>query len=239
VKIPIVKEYGSWAVFIFSCAAGIIAGLKTRPWQSGKSFSFELLVTVIGLVLMVNSKSPLSSAFRSKEKRKESLLWFIFFSAAGTLFLLVFLLDGYKTFLIFTPIIISYPILIYLGREHNIVTELNGFALLTLSAPIIYFVITGDTSVKLFIAVFIFFASGVFKVKARMKKTVFFKSLMLMYCVFVFLVYGLLDIHLVILIPLIENIFSMIWMREERLRTTGNVELVKGVVFTLLFGLYW
>jgi hypothetical protein len=35
-KIPIVKEYGSWAVFIFSCIAGVMTGMLTRPWLTGK-----------------------------------------------------------------------------------------------------------------------------------------------------------------------------------------------------------
>jgi hypothetical protein len=109
-KIPIVKEYGSWAVFIFSCVAGLITGLLTRPWQTGKDFSMDTLLTILGLMLLINSKNPLSSALRTKSEstrtegqRKEDLLWFMFFSLVGVVLLIPFLTNGIKTFLFFFP----------------------------------------------------------------------------------------------------------------------------------------
>ena len=239
-KIPIVKEYGSWAVFIFSCSAGITAGLLARPWQTGKDFSLATLLTVLGLIFLINSKNPLSSVLRTGGREKEHLLWFMFFSLAGIALLIPFLTEGAKPFLVFSPLVFGYVILLSGRQEHNIFTELTGFALLTLSAPVIYFVITGELSLRLYLAVFIFFAEGVFKVKARIKKTLAYRWLMILYCAASFIVFFYyLNISAIVLLPLFENFVYVLWMRDEKLVTTGNIELLKGVVFTVLLGFFW
>jgi len=239
-KIPIVKEWGSWAVFIFSCTAGIVTGFSTYPWQTGRDFSVAALLSILGFVFLINAKSPLSSVLRSKGQRKEHLLWFLFFSFAGFALLIPFLTDGLKLFLFFPPLVLAYAVLLSLGKEHNILTELIGFALLTLSAPIIYFVITGEMSLRLYLAVYMFFAAGVFKVRARIKRTSAYRWLMVLYCAVSFTVFFYyLNISAVVLLPLFENVASVLWMRGEKLRTTGNTELLKGVVFTVLLGFFW
>jgi len=238
-KIPIVKEYGSWAVFIFSCAAGIVTGLSTRPWQTGREFSLEILLTILGLIFLINSKNSFTSLLRAKQQKKESLLWFIFFSLGGLILLAPFLAEGIKKFLFFSLLILSYMVLLLRGKEHYLIAELNGFALLTLSAPISYFVITGDMSFKLYLCVFIFFAAGVFKVKARMKKNLIYRFIMIFYCAVSLAIFYYLNISVFVLLPLIENIVSVIWMREEKLRTTGNTELLKGIIFTVLLAFFW
>ncbi len=238
-NIPIVKEYGSWAVFIFSCAAGIITGYLTKPWLTGREFSVEILLTVLGLAFLINSKNPLTLFLRAREQKKEHLLWFIFFSLTGVILLAPFLREGIKNFLFFSPLIISYIILLLRGKEHLLITELNGFALLTLAAPISHFVITGEMSIRLFLCVYIFFAAGVFKVRTRLKKNLTYRVLMILYCAVSLGLFYLLNISPFILLPLIENIISVIWMKEEKLRTTGNTELIKGVVFTALLAFFW
>jgi hypothetical protein len=239
-KIPIVREHGSWAVFIFSSAAGITIGLMTRPWQTGREFSLVTLLTVLGLVLLINSKNPLLSAVRSQGGRREHLLWFGVFGSSGLILLSPFLIEGLKHFFIFSLLILSYVILLFRGREHDLLTEINGFALLSLSAPIIYFVITGDLSLRLYSTVFLFFAAGVFKVRARLKKTAPYRWIMVFYCIFSLPVfYFLLEIPVIVLLPFLENVISVARMRDEKLRTTGNTELIKGIIFTILLGYHW
>jgi hypothetical protein len=238
-RIPIVKEYGSWAVFIFSCAAGIATGFLNQPWLKGKNFSSQMLLTVLGLIFLVNAKNPFSLVLRTGGQNMEHILWLVFFSVGGVVLLLPFLYEGLYPFLLFSPLIITYIFLLVQGREHFIISELNGFALLAIPAPVMYFVITGEMSLKLYIAVFIFFAAGVFKVKMLMKKTSFYRWLMAVFCVCALLVYAYFDIKIVILLPLLENNFSVLWMREEKLKTTGNTELIKGVVFTILLAFFW
>lgn len=165
-RIPIVKEYGSWAVFVLSCLAALTAGLLTHPWESEREFFNETVLTILGMAFLINSKNPFASLLRAKSdssssegRKKEHLLWFLFFSMVGLAFLTPFLIDGLKQFSVFFLLIIIYVLLLSAGKEHHLMAELNGFALLTLSAPIVYFVITDGMSMKLYAAVLIFFCS--------------------------------------------------------------------------------
>jgi hypothetical protein len=176
---------------------------------------------------------------RTKGKQKEHFLWFLFFGLTGLLLLAPFLVEGIKSFWIFSLLAVSYVTLLSMGKEHHIITELSGFALLTLSAPVVYFALTGELSMKLYLAVFIFFAAGVLKVRVRLKKTYFFRVIMVLYCAAAAAVFYLFDISILLLIPFVENIISVILMREERLKMTGYTELIKGVLFIILIGIFW
>jgi hypothetical protein len=238
-KIPFVKEWGSWAVFVTSWLAALIAGLLTRPWETGREFASLAILTILGLAFLINSKNPLAAVIRSKGKQKEHIGWFLFFSTTGLLMLVPLLIEGIGEFWPFSLLIVSYSILLYKGKEHHILAELNGFAMLTLSAPIIYFAVTGELSLKLYAAVTIFFAAGVFKVRVRIKKSLFYRWAMVLYCASACLIFYLLHISLILLFPLTENIMTAIWMREEKLKTTGYTELVKGIIFIVLIGFFW
>lgn len=238
-NIPFVKEWGSWAVFIYSCSVGLIAGLQTRPWQTGTDFSIKTLVTILGLVFLVNSKAPLTSFLRAGGNRKEHLGWLFFFSLTGLALLIPFLIDGTRIFLVSSLLVLIYLFFVLSGKEHSLFAELNGFAILTLSAPIVYFVITSDVSLRLYAAVLVFFSAGVLKVRVRLKKTVPYRALMLVYCAASPILFYSVKIPVILLLPLCENIISVFLMREERLRTTGNIELIKGVVFLFLVGFFW
>jgi len=238
-RIPFVREWGSWAVFIYSCSAGLIAGLQTRPWQTGNGFSIRTLAAILGLIFLVNSKATLASFLRSAENRKEHLGWLLFFSLTGLALLMPFLISGTGILLASSLLVLIYLVFVSNGKEHYLIAELNGFALLTMSAPIVYFVITGEVSWKLYTAVLIFFWAGVLKVRARLKKTVPYRSLMLVYCAAAPFLYHYVNIPVILLLPLSENVISLILMREERLRRTGNIELIKGAVFLILAGFFW
>jgi len=249
-KIPIVKEYGSWAVFGSSCFAALFAGLMTRPWHSGREFSVTTLMTIMGMVFLINAKVPFSSLLRSKtftesgesergNRNKENLCWFLIFLLVGLGLLMPFLIDGFRYFVGFSTFVISYSILMAKGREHHLIAEINGFALLTLSAPIIYFTVTGDISMRLYAAVLLFFVAGVLKVRIRIKKTPVYRGAMICYCIAAAAVFHLFDISLILLVPLFENIVSAIWMREEKLKTVGDIELAKGIIFIVLTGYFW
>jgi len=238
-RIPFVKEWGSWAVFIYSCSTGLVAGLLTRPWQIGNDYSIRTLATILGLVFLVNSKAVLASVLRAGEKKKEQLYWLLFFVSAGLALLMPFLLNGINMLLTAFLMVAVYLVFVTSGKEHHLLAELNGFALLTLCAPIVYFVITGDVSWELYAAVLVYFSAGVLKVRARVKKTVPYRVLMVIYCAAAPILFYYLNISVILLLPLAENIISVILMREERLRTTGNIELIKGAVFLVLTGFFW
>ena len=239
IKIPVIKEWGSWAVFISSCLAALTTGLLTRPWERGRDFSNETALTILGLTFLINSKNPLASLLKRKAIEKQHLLWFLFFCIAGFALLIPFLIDGIRQFSLFSLLALSYIILLSQGKEHHLFTELNGFALLTLSAPIVYFVVTGEMSLRLYLAVLIFFGAGVFKVKIRMRKTLAYRWTMVIYCAAAATLFSFLNISVILLLPLVENIVSALLMREEKLRRTGNIELTKGIIFIILIGLFW
>ncbi len=238
-KIPVVKEWGSWVVYISSLLAAFTAALLHSPGQTGKGFSAALISTILGLTFVINAKNPLSATIRTKGRQKEHLNWLLFFGVTGLILLLPFLLDGFQFFWFFSFLAVSYTVLLFFGKEHHIMTELNGFALLTLSAPVVYFTITGEVSMKLYLAVFLFFAAGVMKVRVRLKKSVFFRLMMVLYCAAALAVFYLSDISLLLLLPLIENIISVILMKEEKLKVTGYIELTKGVAFIVLIVFFW
>lgn len=238
-KIPVVKEWGSWAVSGASCLAAVMTGLLKRSPETDQGFIFTTVLTILGLVMLINSKNPLAASLRSKGSKKEHIVWFLVFSITGLISLTPFLIDGIGKFAVFALLAFSYVILLANGKEHHILSELNGFALLTLSAPIVYFVITGEMSLKLYAVIFIYFAAGVFKVRVRIRKTLFFRWLMAIYCLAAIAIYYFLNVPVIILLPLIENIWTVLMMREEKLKTTGYIELTKSVVFVILLSLNW
>jgi len=237
-KIPFVKEWGSWVVFSSSCLAGLVTGLSTRPWLSGRDFAEVTVLTVMGLVFLINSKNPLASALRSRGKKRH-VRWFLFFAVTGLALLIPFLTEGIKTFQVFALLAVTYVILLSFGKEHHLAAELNGFALLTISAPVVYFAVTGAMSWKLYIAVTVFFSAGVFKVRLRLRKTPLFRMVMILYCATSAVLFYYINISLLILVPFLENIATALWLREEKLSTTGYTELAKGILFIVFTGLFW
>lgn len=234
-RVPLVKEHGAWFVLVFSCAAGILSGWSIRGHEAILNF----VLTSAGLALLINSKAPLLSLIRGRRLDKAALAWTVIFLVSGLLLLWPFLERVPVYFVMFSPVVIFYLFLIAVKKEHLLIAELTGFSLLTMAAPILFFMATGALSLKLYAAVLLFFCAGVFKVRMRMRKTVFFRVVMAVYCFFVLVVFYYLDIDVLILFPLLENITNAIWFRDEKLKVTGNVELVKGVLFLILFGLYF
>lgn len=238
-KVPFVKEWGSWAVMGSSSVAALIAGLLARPGKSGRHFTVETILTVAGIGLLLNAKNPLASLIRTRGRNSEHIIWFLVFVISGMLFMIPFLSDGVNHFLPFSLLAVTYAIFLWRGREHHVLAELNGFALLTLSAPVIYFVVTGNVSVRLYAAVTLFFGAGVFKVRMRLRKALFFRIVMIAWCSGAAALYYLMGVSLLLLLPLMENIISALWLRAESLRATGNIELTKSVVFVILLGFFW
>jgi hypothetical protein len=237
VKIPFVKEWGSWVVFGASCLAAVAAGFSTHTWEAGRDT--EIITTIAGLFFLINIKPPLVAAFRTKGTKSGHIAWGLIFMAAGLLLLAPFLRSGIDRFAPFFVLAVSYVLFVWSGKEHNVFAELNGFALLTASAPLVYFVITGVVSIKLYAAVLFFFAAGVLKVRMRIRKTIFFRILMIAYCAVVINIYYVMRINVLLLVPFSENIISALWLREHKLKTTGYIELAKSIVFVVLIGLLW
>lgn len=239
VKIPFVKEWGSWVVFGASCLAAVAAGLSIQQWEALGDTGTSAAATIAGLFCLINTKPSLAAVIRTKSSKRPHLVWFLIFCAAGLLFMAPLLRSGIERFAPFLLLAVSYVLFMRSGKEHHIMAELNGFALLTASAPVVYFAITGMVSMKLYGAVLFFFAAGVLKVRVRTRKTLFYRVLMISYCAAVLKIYHLLHINVILLAPFAENVISALWLREERLRTTGYIELSKSILFVVLTGIFW
>jgi len=239
VKIPLVKEWGSWVVFGSSCLAAIAAGFSTQAREAGSGTGVITISAVAGIFFLINTKPPLVAAIRAKGAKGGHIAWFLVFTAAGLLLLAPCLRSGIDRFAPFFILALSYVWFVWSGKEHHVFAELNGFALLTASAPLVYFATTGMVSMKLYAAVFLFFAAGVFKVRVRIRKTLFYRVLMIAYCALILNIFRVLHINLILLVPFAENIISALWLREERLKTTGYIELAKSIIFVVLIGIFW
>lgn len=238
-KVPLVKEWGSWVVFGASCLAAIAAALSTQRTEGGVYTPGMTIATIAGLFFLINTKPSLAAVIRTKGRQREHIVWSLLFTAAGLLLLSPFLLTGIYRFAPFLLLVVSYGVFVWRGREHHIVAELNGFALLTASAPVVYFVMTGMESMKLYAAVLLFFAAGVLKVRVRIRKSLFYRALMVIYCAVVPVAFYVMRINPVLLAPFAENIISSLWLREQKLKTTGNIELAKSILFVILAGVFW
>jgi hypothetical protein len=234
VNIPVVKEHGSWVVFALSSIVAVIAAMDV---SMGEIPYLRLVPVISGIALLINSKKPLTSAIRAGRQRASSIYWFFFFSMCGLLMVFPFMIKGIVSFSVFLPLIILYALLLFSGREHSLIAELTGFALLCVTAPVVYFILTGELSLRLYLIVLLFFSAGVFKVRLRLRKGVKEKAMMILYCIGVFIVFRYLGVPTIILLPLLENLLTALWIREEKLSTTGQIELLKGVAFVFLFAI--
>lgn len=238
-KIPVVKEHGSWVVFLLSCLSGIIASLTKYPLHDAGENVGKTFMTAGGLALLVNAKRPLTSLLGKNGRRKENFLWFLLFCSVGLALLAPFLQNGLRPFICFSPLLIMYVGCLYIRKEHAFVAEFLGFALLTLSAPIMYFVLTGVVSTRIYLAVLVYFASGILKVRMRVRRDLRGRLSMILYCLITPAIFVALRMSPYLLIPLIDNVLSAVRNGDVNLRTLGNIEMAKGLIFCALLLVFW
>lgn len=237
-NIPIVKEHGSWVVSGLSFGAGIAAGLLDSRAYPDSGVLLTALLTFAALAFFINTKRPLASILKRARAGKH-LAWLLFFTVTGLLMMTPFLMRGFGSFVIFSPLVILYVILLYSGRERNLITELTGFSLLTLAAPVAYFVVSGTVSYRFYLALFLYFSAGVFQVRAQTRRDGFYRRLMVVYCSLCVSVYLFFDMPVIALLPLTENISSAIWPGELKLKTIGTLEFAKGIIFVAIIISVW
>lgn len=218
------REYGSWSVLIISYIIGLgVAGRFT--WLSFSVF--------FALALLVNSKQAFMKWSRNQAERK-SLGIFIFQIASGGVILFIAFGERIIDLLPFLVLPFAYLMVnIYMG-EHFVLTELLGFALLSLASVIARYSVDGVVDIRLFIAATLYFGAGVFKVKALLLKRGWYRFMAISYVVVAAAVYGALRIPLMIITPLFENVISAAGLYSVRLRTTGWIEVAKAVLFLVL-----
>ncbi len=229
----ILKEYGSWSVFIFSFLAGLIMA-------SGKTIGINTLFLFIGLSLLFNSKQ----AFVIGIRLKNSFAWVVFSSQViSGLMLLYFSINSYFStsepevlkLYAFSLIPLIYLLFLLILGEHNLFTEIAGFLSLCLSSLIAYFSVTKLININLYIMVSLFFVAGVFKVRVQLKRGFLERLMSILYLVFISLLILVLKLPFLPFLPLIDNLIYSLFIYRTRLKTTGWIEVFKGIAFLVLF----
>ncbi|MEJ2685143.1 MAG: hypothetical protein P8Z71_12200 [Candidatus Sulfobium sp.] len=222
----ILREYGSWCVAVLSYLAGL---------SVGRQFSPGAAAVFMSVVLCVNSKQALTHWLRSKgPDSRESLAVFISQIMIATLLMGIVTWDSLAAVLPFLVIPAAYLLLLRLRGEHFILTEMTGFFLLAVAAPLAEFASSGRIDIRFYIAVAVFFAAGVFKVRVQFTGRGAYRILMVIYLAFAASIYHILELPLIALVPLSDNLVFAAAPYKVKLRTAGWLEVAKGMLFVVL-----
>jgi hypothetical protein len=225
----ILKEYGSWGVMTLSYLTGIVVSGRITPGAAA---------VFIAIALYINSKQTLVLWMRRRGGNPaRPLAVFLVQVLVATMMLLSVLGASLGLLMPYALVPVAYLICLKLLGEHSIITEISGFALLSLSALVAKLTTTGVVDPVLFTAVAVFFIAGVFKVRVQFRKAMPQRALMVVYLGFALAVYRLIHAPVLVLIPLIDNLVFSITLYRAKLGVTGWLEVLKGVVFLLLMAL--
>lgn len=221
----ILREYGSWSVFLISYFLGILL-------QGGDVFSYVTFLPLLGLAGLVNSKLYLTLWLRHRVQK--DLIILLLYLLAGFLLIYASLGNEILGLLHLSLIPLLYIIFIYKLGEHHILTEITGFATITLSVIVASYTINHYIDYRLYLLTFTYFAAGVFKVRVQLRKTLKERIVMILYVTFLAILYPLLKIPILPLLPLLENIVYSVILYRVKLRFTGWMEVAKSLAFMLL-----
>jgi hypothetical protein len=225
----LLKEYGSWSVLAFSYLTGLIAS---------KTVDLRALFILLALSLLINTKQSFGKWIRQRELTNH-LISFISQAIIATVVLLTLFGKDTLELLPYVVIPLAYTALLIFAGEHLIVTEIAGFATLTLSSLIAKFAVTGALDLRLYIVVALFFIAGVFKVRVQLKKGLLHRVVMVLYICMALSIFSFIDVSLIILIPLIENLIYSLTLYSVKLKVTGWLEVSKGLLFILLMAIFY
>jgi uncharacterized membrane protein (UPF0136 family) len=220
----ILKEYGSWSVLTVAFLIGLGVS-RAFPWQA--------LPLYAALGLLINSKQAYMKWTRQPLERKH-LGVFLGQVAAASVILFALFAGNLSQVLPLLIVPAAYLLMNRYAGEHHVLTELLGFALLSLAAVLAKFQVVEGVDVRLFVATALYFTAGVFKVKAVLLRKMRDRVLTVLYVLFAAYVYRRFVISLLVLLPLAENIAMAIFLYKVRLQTTGWIEVAKSLVFLAL-----
>ena len=223
------KEYGSWSVLVIAFLVGI--GVS-------RGFTWLVFPLFLALGMLINSKQAFTKWLRKKGDQR-SFFIFIGQIAAATVILVAVFGGDVPRLLPLLAIPAAYLLMNRFAGEHFLLTELLGFALLSLAAVLAKFLITNGLDVRLFVAVALYFTAGVFKIKAVLLKKSMDRVLTVLYVLFAVVVYRGFHLPLLLLLPLLENLVAAVTLYKVRLQTTGWIEVAKSLAFLLLMLLYY
>ncbi len=223
------KEYGSWSVLIIAFLTGLIAS---------RGFVWQAVPVFLALALLINSKLSFTKWIRGKGAMEALFIFLGHLVAATIIFLLIFG-DSIPQLLPLLVFPIAYIVMNRFAGEHFILTEVLGFALISLAAVLAKFTVTGGVDVRLFIAVALYFTAGVFKIKSLLLKKTRDRIYTVLYVLLAALLYRGYHVSLIILVPLVDNIVAAVLLYKVKLQTTGWIEVSKSILFLVLMSIYY
>ena len=229
VKGYFLKEYGSWSVLIVAFLTGI--GVS-------RDFTLAVIPLFLALALLINSKQAFMKRVR-KTADRTSLFIFLGQIVVATAILAAIFGSDIPRLLPLLVVPAAYLLANTIAGEHSLLTELLGFALLSLAAVLAKFLLTGGIDVRLFVGVALYFTAGVFKVKSLLLKRTRDRILTALHVLFSVYVYQRLHIPLIILLPLSDNLVASATLYKVRLQTTGWIEVAKSLLFLALMTAYY
>jgi hypothetical protein len=219
------KEYGAWSVLITVSLIGV--GVS-------RAFSLTLVPLFLALGLLINSKQALTKWVRRTEDRTSLVIFLGQIFIATAILLAVFGSDIPKLLpLLLVPA--AYLLMNKIAGEHFILTEVLGFALLSLAAVLVKFLLTHSLDIALFLGVALYFTANVFKVKTMLLRKMRYRVLTVLYAVFAVFVYWRINIPIIVLLPLADNVIAAATLYKVKLQTIGWMEVAKSLLFLGLF----
>ncbi len=225
----ILKEYGSWSVLLISFLIGL--GVS-------REFSWAEVPLLLSLGILINAKQPFTRWRRAKAGK--TALWiFLVHIAVAAAILLVLYGSGITMLLPLLVFPAAYLLANAFAGEHAVVTELLGFALLSLAGVLAKHLMTGGLDVPLFTGLVMYFCAGVFKVRTLLRRRAIDRVLTALWLVLAFFAYRGMHLPYLLLLPLADNLLVALSPYRVKLKTTGWIEVGKGILFLALFiGLY-
>jgi hypothetical protein len=220
----ILKEYGSWSVLTVAFLIGLGVS-RAFPWQA--------LPLYTALALLINSKQAYTKWTRQPSERKH-LGVFLGQVVTASVFLFALFAGSLLQVLPLLVFPAAYLLMNRIAGEHHVLTELLGFALLSLAAVLAKFLVVQGVDVRLFVATALYFTAGVFKVKAVLLRKMRDRFLTVLYVLFALYAYQRFQIASLVLLPLTENVVMAISLYKVRLQTTGWIEVAKSLAFLAL-----
>jgi hypothetical protein len=225
----LLKEYGSWSVLTVAFVIGLGVS-RAFPWQA--------LPVFLALALLINSKQAYTKWIRQPSV-KQHLAAALGQIAVAAVILITVYRQGIPQLLPLLVFPAAYLLMNRLAGEHFVLTELLGFALLSLAAVLARFLVVEGVDVRLFVATALYFTAGVFKVKAVLFRKMRDRVLTVAYVLFALYAYHRFHIAFILLLPLVENIVMAITLYKVRLQTTGWIEVVKSLAFLALMTVFF
>jgi hypothetical protein len=225
----ILKEYGSWSILLIAWMIGVAVS---------RSISWSAFPLLFALGLLINSKQAAVKWLQAPSEVKAFIVFALhLLLAAGILAVL------FKSDIVMLLPLLVFPMLFLvsgkLAGEHALLTEVLGFVLLSLAAVLAKYLLTGGLDVRLFLGVAFYFTAGVFKVKVLLLRKMKDRVLIVAHGVLALYVYQRMHIPLLILLPFIDNLIVAVYPYKVRLRTTGWIEVAKGLGVFGLYAIYY